>query len=228
MSNPIQIPARSTTYADSDSLSDASTASSSPPESLTFPKRSFQRDPDAVIMSVFFANKMDLFLVQFCDNSSLDLKHALVEKNPDPLFALTDEDILRVSHADFLKTLFKASHGWNYERVVALPDHCSRPILTRLALYRIFHPIDYLSLYHITAPVTDNIRQVMKHKCLLDHAFKFRYPPPAPCHTRKLLADILEQVTPPALELYHGAMGYIEKTLASRPRIDRKVFKSFK
>jgi hypothetical protein len=228
MSSPIQIPPRREDFSDRDSLSDASTTSCSPPDSLTPPTRSYQKDPDGVITNVFLANKLDLFLVQFCDQSSENLQRALINKNPDPLFELPDEEIVRISEPDFIKNLFRASHGWTSERLKAVPQHCSKPILTRLALYRIFHPIDYLSLYHILTPVSETIREVMKHKLYMDNSFKFRYPPPTPRDTSKLIGEIIEQVTPPAIQLYQGAMQYIEETLASRPKIDREVFKSFK
>lgn len=228
MSSPINIRSSTNPYQDADSLSDASTVSSSPPNLDDPILNPLERDPEAVIMNVFLMNKLDKFLIQFCDNSSEELKWALSKSKPKHLFEVPSDHILRICHADFLTVLFRKTHRCKYEQLITLPEEYSLQMFARLALYRLFNPFEYRQPFEIPEPHRVDIRLVRIHKSLIDGTHIIHPLPPRPCNTSKLIRAILHEVTPPALELFRGAVELLERACPPRRPEATYVFKSMK
>lgn len=186
---------------DSDGLSDSSTLSCSPPENLDPLLRQYEsprREPEAFIHEVFCHYRMDPMIVDFTDSCTLELKVALVKRDPKNLFELSENHFEMLKNRKLADAIFSNSFGKKLDLIErARPDY-SITTFFKIALFRLFHGREYNKLKGRPFPGPPDF---LSHKYYLDFRCYHILPTNPELRISRLAEELIEKALPPSKAL---------------------------
>lgn len=195
---------------DSDECSDASTLSCSPPNFIDPLLRQYEsprREPEAFIHEVFLHYRMKPMIVHFSDSCTSELKAALVKRDPQALFGLSEQHFQMLKNRELVDAIFCNTFGKKLELIEQAGAEYSIDTFFKIALFRLFHGREYNRLKGKPLPP-----EFLSHKHYLDFRCYNILPTNQNLKISRLAEDLIEKALPPSRALAISTLRVLESS----------------